>query len=147
MTYDVIIAGAGSVGVPAAMALAELGLKPLVVDMHPSPSTSTTRPNFDSSLMLGSGYYRVLPTLASAFSPWMFDFGYPANFAIQYVPAEDYTLEKVEFFAGPSEFLDDDQFTVGARQPALLNCHLGDGRTRIDPHAQCGTDAVGLHAG
>ena len=37
MTYDVIIAGAGSVGVPTAMALAELGLKPLVVDMHPSP--------------------------------------------------------------------------------------------------------------
>jgi sarcosine oxidase subunit beta len=35
--YDVIIAGAGSVGVPTAMALAELGLKPLVVDMHPSP--------------------------------------------------------------------------------------------------------------
>ena len=37
MAYDVIIAGAGSVGVPTAMALAELGLKPLVVDMHPSP--------------------------------------------------------------------------------------------------------------
>ena len=37
MTYDVIIAGAGSVGVPTAMALAELGLKPLVIDMHPSP--------------------------------------------------------------------------------------------------------------
>ena len=37
MAYDLIIAGAGSVGVPTAMALAELGLKPLVVDMHPSP--------------------------------------------------------------------------------------------------------------
>ena len=37
MTYDIIIAGAGSVGVPTAMALAELGLKPLVIDMHPSP--------------------------------------------------------------------------------------------------------------
>ena len=37
MAYDVIIAGAGSVGVPTAMALAELGLRPLVVDMHPSP--------------------------------------------------------------------------------------------------------------
>ena len=37
MAYDVIIAGAGSVGVPTAMALAELGLKPLVIDMHPSP--------------------------------------------------------------------------------------------------------------
>ena len=37
MVYDVIIAGAGSVGVPTAMSLAELGLKPLVIDMHPSP--------------------------------------------------------------------------------------------------------------
>ena len=37
MAYDVIIAGAGSVGVPTAMSLAELGIKPLVVDMHPSP--------------------------------------------------------------------------------------------------------------
>ena len=37
MTYDVIIAGAGSVGVPTAMALAELGVRPLVVDKHPSP--------------------------------------------------------------------------------------------------------------
>ncbi len=37
MTYDIIIAGAGSVGVPTAMALAEIGLKALVIDMHPSP--------------------------------------------------------------------------------------------------------------
>jgi sarcosine oxidase subunit beta len=37
LVYDVIIAGAGSVGVPTAMSLAELGLKPLVIDMHPSP--------------------------------------------------------------------------------------------------------------
>ncbi len=37
MAYDVIIAGAGSVGVPTAMSLAELGFKPLVIDMHPSP--------------------------------------------------------------------------------------------------------------
>jgi len=37
LNYDVIIAGAGSVGVPTAMSLAELGIKPLVIDMHPSP--------------------------------------------------------------------------------------------------------------
>ncbi len=37
MKYDVIIVGAGSVGVPTAMSLAELGMKPLVIDMHPSP--------------------------------------------------------------------------------------------------------------
>jgi len=37
LNFDVIIAGAGSVGVPTAMSLAELGIKPLVIDMHPSP--------------------------------------------------------------------------------------------------------------
>jgi len=37
LAYDVIIAGAGSVGVPTAMALGELGIKALVIDMHPSP--------------------------------------------------------------------------------------------------------------
>jgi len=36
-TYDVIVAGAGSVGMPAAMYLGERGLRTLVVDMHPSP--------------------------------------------------------------------------------------------------------------
>jgi sarcosine oxidase subunit beta len=36
-TSDVIIVGAGSVGVPAAMALGELGIKTRVIDMHPSP--------------------------------------------------------------------------------------------------------------
>ena len=37
MNYDVIIVGAGSVGVPTAMSLAEIGFKPLVIDRHPSP--------------------------------------------------------------------------------------------------------------
>jgi sarcosine oxidase subunit beta len=36
-TSDVIIVGAGSVGVPTAMALGELGIKTRVIDMHPSP--------------------------------------------------------------------------------------------------------------
>jgi sarcosine oxidase, subunit beta len=35
--YDVIVAGAGSVGVPTAMFLAEMGAKTLVVDRNPSP--------------------------------------------------------------------------------------------------------------
>ena len=35
--YDVIIVGAGSVGVPTAMALGAMGMKPLVVDGKPSP--------------------------------------------------------------------------------------------------------------
>jgi sarcosine oxidase subunit beta len=37
LVYDVIIVGAGSVGVPTAMALAEKGIKPLVIDMQASP--------------------------------------------------------------------------------------------------------------
>ena len=37
MSYDAIIIGAGSVGVPSAMAIAEQGLKPLVIDMNASP--------------------------------------------------------------------------------------------------------------
>jgi len=37
LNKDIIIVGAGSVGVPTAMALAERGLKPLVIDMHASP--------------------------------------------------------------------------------------------------------------
>ena len=35
--YDVIIAGAGSIGVPTAMVLGEMGVKTLVLDMNPSP--------------------------------------------------------------------------------------------------------------
>lgn len=35
--YDVIVVGAGSVGVPTAMALAEMGVKTLVVERNPSP--------------------------------------------------------------------------------------------------------------
>ena len=35
--YDVIIAGAGSIGVPTAMVLGEMGVKTLVLDMKPSP--------------------------------------------------------------------------------------------------------------
>lgn len=37
MKYDAIVIGAGSVGVPSALALAEQGLKPLVIDMKASP--------------------------------------------------------------------------------------------------------------
>lgn len=36
-TYDAVVVGAGSVGMPTALALGEKGLRTLVVDMHPSP--------------------------------------------------------------------------------------------------------------
>jgi sarcosine oxidase subunit beta len=35
--YDAIVVGAGSVGMPTAMALGEKGVRTLVIDMHPSP--------------------------------------------------------------------------------------------------------------
>jgi sarcosine oxidase subunit beta len=35
--FDAIVVGAGSVGMPTAMALGGLGLRTLVIDMHPSP--------------------------------------------------------------------------------------------------------------
>ncbi len=35
--YDAIVIGAGSIGVPTALALAQEGLAPLVIDMRPSP--------------------------------------------------------------------------------------------------------------
>ena len=36
-TYDAIVVGAGSVGMPTAMALGAQGVRTLVIDMHPSP--------------------------------------------------------------------------------------------------------------
>jgi hypothetical protein len=39
--------------------------------------------NFDYSLLLDADYYRVLPTLASVFSPWTYDLGYPASQLIE----------------------------------------------------------------
>ena len=39
--------------------------------------------NFDFSPLLSSDYYRVLATLASSYTPWMFDFGYPANWLVE----------------------------------------------------------------
>lgn len=39
-------------------------------------------------------------------------FAYPANYAIPYVPTQDYYLELVEFWAGASEYMANDQFTV-----------------------------------
>lgn len=41
--YDVIIIGAGSVGLPAALYLAEAGLKPLVIDQFASPGQGSNK--------------------------------------------------------------------------------------------------------
>lgn len=39
--------------------------------------------NFDRTMLLASDYYRVLPTLATQFSPWMYDLGYVANWLVE----------------------------------------------------------------
>jgi len=41
--YDVIIIGAGSVGLPAAFFLAQAGLKPLVIDQFASPGQGSNK--------------------------------------------------------------------------------------------------------
>jgi sarcosine oxidase, subunit beta len=41
--YDVIVVGAGSVGLPTAVFLAEAGLKPLVLDQFPSPGQGSNK--------------------------------------------------------------------------------------------------------
>ena len=38
---------------------------------------------FSFDPIIGSGFYRTLPTLASSFTPWMFDFGYPASWLVE----------------------------------------------------------------
>jgi len=42
-SFDVIIVGAGSVGSPAALSLAEAGLKVLVVDSYASPGQGASK--------------------------------------------------------------------------------------------------------
>lgn len=38
---------------------------------------------FSFDPIIGSGFYRTLPTLASSVTPWMFDFGYPATWLVE----------------------------------------------------------------
>ena len=56
--------------------------------------------NFDQSYVLGSDYYRVLSTLASSFTPWAYDFGYPANWLVEVTLVDD--CAPLQTDAGPS---------------------------------------------
>jgi sarcosine oxidase subunit beta len=42
-TFDAIVVGAGSVGLPAALALAEAGLSTLVIDQFPGPGQGSNK--------------------------------------------------------------------------------------------------------
>ena len=63
--YDVIIIGAGSIGVPTSIALTKLGLKTLVIDSNPSPGqgdnkkairTGDTLPPFSATDLDGKAF-------------------------------------------------------------------------------------------
>lgn len=46
---------------------------------------------FSFDPLVGSGFYRTLPSLASSVTPWMFDFGYPANWLVEVTLVEGCT--------------------------------------------------------
>jgi sarcosine oxidase, subunit beta len=71
-TYDVIIVGAGSVGVPTAMALGEMGVKTLVIDRQPSPGQGENKKAIGGIRATHSDPGKILTCLRSLeiFSTW-----------------------------------------------------------------------------
>lgn len=70
--YDVIIVGAGSIGVPTAMAMGEMGLKTLVVDRNPSPGQGENKKAIGGIRATHSDPAKILTCLRSLeiFSTW-----------------------------------------------------------------------------
>jgi sarcosine oxidase subunit beta len=70
--YDVIIVGAGSVGVPTAMALGEMGVKTLVLDKQPSPGQGENKKAIGGIRATHSEPAKILTCLKSlqVFSTW-----------------------------------------------------------------------------
>ena len=77
VTYDVIIVGAGSVGVPTAMALAEKGVRTLVVDKHPSVGQGENKHAIGGIRATHTDPAKILVCLKSLdiFSTWRERFG------------------------------------------------------------------------
>ncbi len=71
-SYDVIIAGAGSVGVPTAMALGGKGVKTMVLDWKPSPGQGENKHAIGGARATHSDPAKVLTCLRSLeiFSTW-----------------------------------------------------------------------------
>jgi sarcosine oxidase subunit beta len=71
-SYDVIVIGAGSVGVPVAMALAEMGVKTLVLDKNPSPGQGENKKAIGGIRATHSDPGKILTCLMSleVFSTW-----------------------------------------------------------------------------
>jgi len=70
--YDVIIVGAGSIGVPTAMAMGEMGFKTLVVDRNPSPGQGENKKAIGGIRATHSDPAKILTCLRSLeiFSTW-----------------------------------------------------------------------------
>ena len=75
--YDVIVIGAGSVGVPTAMSLGEMGLKTLVLDKHPSPGQGENKHSIGGIRATHSYPAKILTCLRSLeiFSKWEEEYG------------------------------------------------------------------------
>jgi sarcosine oxidase, subunit beta len=75
--FDVIVVGAGSVGVPVALALAELGAKPLVLDSHASPGQGENKKAIGGIRATHSDPAKILSSLSSlrVFSTWKEKYG------------------------------------------------------------------------
>ena len=71
-TYDVVVIGAGSVGVPAALALARAGLSVLVIDACPSPGQLSNKKAIGGIRATHSdfGKIRVCQRSIEIFSAW-----------------------------------------------------------------------------
>jgi sarcosine oxidase subunit beta len=70
--YDVIVIGAGSVGVPVALSLAEMGVKSLVLDKNPSPGQGENKKAIGGIRATHSDPGKILTCLMSleVFSTW-----------------------------------------------------------------------------
>jgi sarcosine oxidase subunit beta len=71
-SYDVIVVGAGSVGVPVAMSLAEMGVKTLVLDKNASPGQGENKKAIGGIRATHSDPGKILACLLSleVFSTW-----------------------------------------------------------------------------
>ena len=76
-TFDVIVVGAGSVGVPVALSLAEAGVKTLVLDNHASPGQGENKKAIGGIRATHSDPAKILTCLRSLdiFSTWEEKYG------------------------------------------------------------------------
>src|SRR4030043_961364 len=77
--FDVIVIGAGSVGVPAAMSLAEMGVKTLILDKNSSPGQGENKKAIGGIRATHSDPAKILTSLMSleVFSTWEKKHGVP----------------------------------------------------------------------